>query len=281
MRAAAVPGRTLAYGLLGVILLFCLLPLVYALAGSLKSNLEILAGGTRLFPRQFHFENYTRAWVLANFSLYTWNSVYMTVIRVAAAILTSSMAAYVFVRGSLRGRKIILAVLTSTMFVSLGTVHFFPLLQIAKALGIHRGLWGVIIIRCLSVNAPYIYLVMGYLRTIPHELEQAAQIDGCSYFQVFRLVTAPLMVPMLATVGLLEFMASWNDFLFPMVFTLSNPEQAPLTVGIVMLKNTGRASGAWDLMLAGTMISIIPMIVVYLFFNRFFITGLTSGALKG
>ena len=274
-------GKSLIYLFLIIILVGTLFPIVIAFLSSFKSNQEVLTAGVNLWPREFSLENYKQAWHMADFKKLTWNSSYMTFFIIIGTLINSIMGGYVFARGRFPGKKIIFAIFTSTMFISFGSITLFPLLQIAKAFRIHTSLWGVILIRVFGLHIVNLYLVKSYLDTIPYELDEAAKIDGCSFFGTFRHIILPLLKPIVATVGLLTFRDSWNDYLMPMVFTLANPKQAPLVVGIVSLKSAGETVGAWNLMLAGTMISIVPMLIIYAFLNRYFISGLTSGALKG
>jgi multiple sugar transport system permease protein len=169
----------------------------------------------------------------------------------------------------------------SSMFVSLGSLTLYPLLMIAKVVNLNRSLWGVIVIRIFAVNTTNVFIARGYIDSIPVEIDEAARADGCSFFQIFRHIITPLCVPVVATVGILTFRASWNDYLLPMGFTLSNPDRMPLVVGVISLKSSGEAASSWNLMLAGTAISILPMIIIYIIFNRYFIEGLTSGSVKG
>jgi multiple sugar transport system permease protein len=131
------------------------------------------------------------------------------------------------------------------------------------------------------MNATNLFISRSYIESIPREIDEASKIDGCSFFQIFRYVIAPICTPVVATIGILSFRSSWNDYLLPMVFTMANPKRMPLIVGVVNLKSSGEAASSWNLMLAGTALSIIPMIVIYLCFNRYFIEGLTSGSVKG
>ena len=273
--------NSVIYLFLTIILILTLYPLVYTLLASFKSNQDILASGTNIWPEKFIWENYKQAWVLADFKRYTWNSIYMTFFIVVGVLINSSMAGYVFSRGKFPGKNIIFALFTSTMFISLGSLTLFPLMEIAKFLHISKTLWGVIIIQVFGLQITNIFLVRSFVNSIPGEIDEAAKIDGCSFFRIFWNIILPLLKPVLATIGLITFRMAWNDYLLPMVFTIANPKQAPLVVGVVALKSTGEAASSWNLMLAGTMISVIPMLIVYLFLNRYFISGLTSGAVKG
>jgi len=281
LRSVKFVIKALVYAFLFVVLIGTAFPIVYSILASLKSNQEILTAGVSILPKHITFENYKQAWLLADFSIYTWNSVYMSFFVVAGVLFTSTMAGYVFSRGKFVGKKIIFAIFASTMFVSLGSFVLFPLLNIAKALHLNTTIWGVIVIKIFGLNITNIYLVRAYINSLPMELDEAAKIDGYNFFRIFIHIISPLLKPVIATIGLITFQSAWNDYLLPMVFTLANPKQAPLVVGIVALRNTGEAASSWNLMLAGTVISIVPLIIVYLFLNRYFIEGLTTGAVKG
>lgn len=272
--------KVIMYAFLSLVLIVTLFPLIYLVLASFKSNAEILTSAS-IIPRKFVVENYKQAWKLANFGLYTWNSIYMTFFIVIGSIITSTTLAYVLNRGKFRGKKFIYVMFLSTMFISLGTSSLFPQLQVAKALGISSSLWGVIIIRVLGINVTQVFVATSFMSSIPYEIDEAAKIDGCGFFRIYTTIIFPLLKPLVATVGLLSFRAAWNDYMLPMVFTLSNPDKSPLIVGVVSLRNSGEAASSWNLMLAGTTIAIIPMLVVYAFLNRYFIEGLTSGAVKG
>ncbi|MEG0369312.1 MAG: carbohydrate ABC transporter permease [Hungatella sp.] len=121
----------------------------------------------------------------------------------------------------------------------------------------------------------------GYMNTISKELDDAAKIDGCTFFQIYYKVILPLLKPILATTGLLSFRAGWNEYIMPLVFTMSNEKMRPLTVGVTMLKNSGDGTAAWNLMFAGATISIVPIVVLYIFTSKQFMSGMTAGAVKG
>lgn len=275
-----ITGKALLYTIMIGFSILVAFPIVYTVLSSFKSNQEILAGGT-IIPEKFVLNNYKQAWQLANFKQYTWNSIYMCFFSVIGVVITSTFAGYVFARGHFPGKKVIFAVFTAMMFISFGSATLYPLLKVAKFLHINKNLWGVIFITVFGVNITNIYLIRGYVLALPYEIDEAAIIDGCSFFMVFVKVVAPLLKPIIATVAILAFQQSWNNYLLPMVFTMSNPQSRPLVVGVVALKSTGEAAASWNLMMAGTTISLVPILIVFLFFNRYFISGITSGAVKG
>lgn len=269
------------YGFLVIALVVAIFPIFYTLMASIKGNQELLANPSAIFPEKIILDNYVQAWQLANFKQYTFNSVYMSFFIVVGTIITSTTAGYVFERGRFKGKELIFAIVLSSMFISLGSLTLYPTLMIAKFFGINKTLWGVILIRVIGLNVSNLFIARGYIATIPKEVDEAAKIDGCSFFGIYRHIIFPLLKPLIATIGILEFRAAWNDYLMPLVFTMSNPKRMPLVVGVVNLKSTGEAASNWNVMLAGTAISIIPMIIVFIIFNKNFISGLTSGSVKG
>ena len=248
--------------------------------GSFKGNLELLTSNS-LFPKRFVLDNYVQAWNMANFEKYTLNSIFMSGTIVLGSIFTTTIAGYVFERGKFPGKNFLFGMVISSMFVSLGSLTLYPTYMIAKFFHINTSLWGVIIIRVFGLNVTNLFITRSYIKTLSTEIDEAAKVDGCNFFSIFTRIIFPLLKPLIATIAILEFRHSWNDYLMPMVFTLSNKNRMPLIVGVMNLKGSGEAASSWNLMLAGSSIALIPMIIVYLFFNRYFIQGLTAGAVKG
>ncbi|MSS07146.1 carbohydrate ABC transporter permease [Clostridium sp. WB02_MRS01] len=281
MKNKKLLSKIFIYAFLIVAVVVAIFPIFYTLMASVKSNQELLANPSAIFPEKFIFDNYIQAWQLANFKQYTLNSVHMAFFIVVGTIITSTIAGYVFERGKFKGKDMIFAFVLSSMFVSLGSLTLYPTLMIAKFFHMNKSLWGVIIIRVLGLNVSNLFIARGYIATIPKEVDEAAKIDGCSFFGIYRHIMFPLLKPLIATIGILEFRNAWNDYMMPLVFTMASPKRMPLVVGVVNLKSTGEAASNWNVMLAGTAISIIPMIIVFLLFNKNFISGLTAGSVKG
>ena len=209
------------------------------------------------------------------------NSIFMSGSIVIGTIFTTTIAGYVFERGKFKGKDAIFALVVSSMFVSLGSLTLYPTVMVAKAFHINKTLWGVVLIRVFGLNVTNLFITRSYIRSISREIDEAAKVDGCSFFKIYSRVIFPLLKPLIASIAILEFRHSWNDYLMPLVFTLSNPDRMPLIVGIMNLKSGSETASAWNLMLAGSSIALVPMIIVYLFFNRYFIEGLTAGSVKG
>ena len=290
MRRSRKPGENtvgsrafdvISYIVLILCCLVSLFPIVYAIMGSFKSNMDFITGVGGLIPATWHPENYAKAWETANFARYTFNSVFVTLFAIVGAVFLTSTAGYVLARGDFPGKKLILGMFLGTMFLATGAITIFPIFSLSRNLHLNTSLWGLVVIYVFSINVANIYLVMGYVKGLPKELDEAARIDGCGFFRTFTHVILPLCKPILATVALLTFKVVWNDYLMPMVFTLSNDNLKTLTVGVVSLKSSGGGAGAYDMMLAGTAISLVPMIIFYSFTSKFFVSGITAGAVKG
>lgn len=268
------------FSVLSLVFIISIFPVMYTILGSFKGNMELLTSNS-LFPKTFVLDNYVQAWNMANFEKYTMNSIVMSGSIVFGTIFTTTIAGYVFERGKFPGKNFLFGMVVSSMFVSLGSLTLYPTYMIAKFFHINTTLWGVVIIRVFGLNVTNLFITRSYIRTLSTEIDEAAKVDGCNFFSTFTRVIFPLLKPLIATIAILEFRHSWNDYLMPMVFTLSNQNRMPLIVGVMNLKGSGEAASSWNLMLAGSSIALVPMIIVYLIFNRYFIEGLTAGAVKG
>lgn len=273
--------RGLLFVFMLVVALLTLYPIIYVFFGSFKENKELLVGGVNIFPETFVIQNYIDAWEQADFATYTKNSLFLGITIMLFSLILSSMAGYVFARKKFRGKELIYGLFVAFMFINVGSVSLRPLFELAIGLHMNTSLWSVVLISAGGGQATSIFLVRGYMNTIPKELDEAAKIDGCTFFQTFYMILLPVLKPILATVALLSFRGGWNEYILPLVFTMTTPEQRPLTVGVNMLKNAGDGAAAWNIMFAGATIAIVPMLLIYICSSRYFIEGLTAGAVKG
>ncbi|MDR1204093.1 MAG: carbohydrate ABC transporter permease [Peptococcaceae bacterium] len=262
------------------IMAFTVYPVIYAALGSVKSNFELTLGGGGVLPDKWMFSNYVTAFKANNFGRYTINSLILSAMVTALALITASMAGYVFARREFPGKRIILMTYTSMMFISLGSVTLFPLYSLLKAIGLTKNLFGMALIMTGGQIAS-VFLIMGFVRSIPRELDEAAYIDGCSLFKVYYMIILPTIRPILAVVLLFSFRMSWNDYITPLVMSIGTENLRTLTVAVVELKYSMQAAAEWHIMLAGASIALIPILIVYLFTHKQFIAGLTAGAVKG
>jgi len=251
-------------------------PFVWMISASFKTPMEIFRGGLTLMPEEFRWENYRRAWVDANFGRYLQNTVIVTVGATLLVLLHCSLTGYVLGRYSFAGKRIIVGVLVGTLFIPAGYT-IIPVLEMADRLGMLNSLWGIIIVLGGGGHTAAILLMAGYFRQLPKELEEAAILDGAGFPQIFFRIMLPLAKPALATIGIMTILSTWNSFFVPLVFTFSRPELRTLSVG--MQAFVGQHETDWSGMAAGATISLIPVMVIFLLLQRFYIEGI-AGAVK-
>lgn len=264
---------------LTAMVVFTLYPVAYTLLGSVKSNLELQTGGT-FWPKEWKFSNYHEAFEKAQFMKYTWNSLILSGLTMLFSLVTSSMAGYVIARHDFTGKRLLLVAYLSVMFVALGPITLYPQYMLMKELGLTGNLLGLSLV-LTGGQASNVFLIMGFVKSVPKELDEAAVMEGAGYFRIYRMVILPLIRPILGVVALFSFRLAWNDYITALVFSIPNPEMKPLTVAVVGLRYSANAAAELHLMTAGAAIAIIPILIVYVFANRQFISGLTAGAVKG
>ena len=267
--------------LLAFLAFLVIFPIIYITLGSFKSRTELLVGGMNIVPSSWHFENYANAWKQANFARYTTNSVIISLGVMIISLVFSTMAGYVFSRSHFRGKELVYGLFVMFMFINVGSVSIRPLFELATKTHMNKSLLSVILFSAGAGQATYIFLARGYVDSVPKELDEAAKIDGCTFFMTFRRVIVPVLQPVIATIALLSFRQGWNEYILPLVFTMTNDKMRPLTVGVNMLKNSGDGAASWEIMFAGATIAVIPMVIVYLSFSKYFMGGSTAGAVKG
>jgi raffinose/stachyose/melibiose transport system permease protein len=271
-------GKIIMWVFLLAVALFTLLPMAMAILGSFKTNAELTSGAT-FFPSSWQFSNYLTAWKQANFARFMWNSFYISAAVTAGTLLVTAMAAYAVDRNRFPGKQIYVVLQASTMFISIGAVVLRPQFDLMVSLGLNKSLWGVIII-LISAHASTFFMLIGFFRSIPKDLDEAAYIDGCNFYSVFFRIVLPLLRPALAVTALFTFRGAWNEYILPLVFTLTNPKLQTLTVGLANLRYGIGAAAENQLMMAGACIAFLPVLVVYLFASKSFMQ-VTAGAVKG
>lgn len=272
-------GQILKWLFVGSMCVFTLYPMIYTLLGSFKTNAELTLGGG-ILPEQWRFDNYVYAFSKLDFGKYTANSVTLAILTVVFSLITSSMAAYIVARRTFPGKKILTSAYLLSMFVSVGSVALYPLYNMLHALGLTSNMVGLALL-LTGGQAANIFMISGFIRNVPKELDEAAYIDGAGTFRIFWTIIIPAIKPILGVVALFAFRTAWNEFVTAQVFTMSNPDLKTLSVAVASLRYSANAAAEWHIMTAGASIALIPILIVYLFANRQFITGLTAGAVKG
>lgn len=274
----SILAQVALWGFLVIMAVLILFPIVIAFLGSFKSNAELTAGATFL-PKAWHPSNYADVWKLANFSRYTWNSVFVSVFATIGTLLVASLSAYAVDRMDFIGKKFYVGLQASTMFISIGAVVLRPQFELMVGLNLQTSLWAVIII-LVSGHASTYFILVSFMRGIPRELDEAAMIDGCSRLWIYSRIVLPLLAPGLGVAGLFTFRHAWNEYILPLVFTMSQPNLQVLTVGLASLRYGISAASQTHYMMAGAVLSMLPMLVAYVVANKSFMQ-MTAGSIKG
>ena len=257
--------------------LLFLAPTAGVLLSSIKTTREIALGALWSIPADLYLGNYAE--VLANPAVhrYLLNTVLVSAPATIASIALGALAGYVFAKLPFRGSNLLFLVIVSGMFFP-PQVILIPLFRLFNAMNLIDTLWPLIVIHT-AMGIPICTLLMrNFFATVPNALREAAILEGANEWQVLTRVALPLSLPALAVLATLQFTWIWNDFLWPLIFTQSD-EKRTIMLGIVNLR--GQYSVAWGVQGALSLIASLPTLIVFLFFQRYFIKGMTMGAVKG
>lgn len=253
-------------------------PLMWVLSSSFKPESEVIADPLTWIPRTFTLENYTAVLTnTENSPILRWfaNSLFIASIHTFLMVLFNAMSAYAFARMRFPGREALFWLLMLTMMVP-PVLNYIPLYAIVDRLGWIDTPWAMIFPGLGSVFG--IFLLRQFFIGIPVELEEAARIDGANSWQIFFRIILPLSKPALVTLAIFTFMANWNDFLWPLIVT-NDMETRTLPVGLSLLQ--GYYNIQFGKLTASTIISAVPVLIIFLFSQRFFIKGITLSGIKG
>lgn len=264
------------YIYLGLTSLFAVAPLLITWVTAFKSGKQILFDPFGL-PNPIQIDNLRKAWEGARFSTYFVNSIIISTAAVLGMVVVASLAGYAFARLRFVGRQPLMFVFLLGLTIPV-TAIIIPLYLTMRDVHLLNSYWSVIVAH-VALGAPFfIFIMRAFFRGLPVELDDAARVDGCSEFRVFWNVMLPLAKPGLLTVALLEFLWSWNSLLLPLVF-LTTDELRTMPVGLLLFQ--GRTSVDWGLMSSGVLLMSVPVVILFLLFQRNFVEGLTGGSVKG
>lgn len=252
-------------------------PFVFIVFTSMKTEAEVLTGSAFAPPGDLEWANYTKAWAKGNFSELFVNSVVISAVKVPLGLMISAMSAYALARMKLRfGKALLLFFLLGAMIPF--QVMLAPLFTVVNSFGLIDTYVGVIL-PYLAFGTPYqVFILHGFFKAIPKELSEAALIDGASHFTTFRRIFLPVSLPVLAALLILDFVATWNEFAMALVL-LQDRHMWTLPLGLMSFQ--GQFSHNYGQLNAAIVMTVIPAVIVYLIFQRYFVSGLTSGAVKG
>jgi multiple sugar transport system permease protein len=263
------------YALLTLGGVIAMLPLVWMASASLMPEGQASSYPPRLFPREITFEHYRALFTRLDLGRYMINSTIIALAVTAISLLVNSMAGYAFAKLRFRGRDRLFGVLSAGLVIPV-QVTMLPLFLLLKEMGLINTYWGVIIPGMASIFG--IFLIRQYALSIPDDLLDAARVDGASELRIYRSIVLPTIVPILATLAIWTFLATWNDFMWPLI-VLS--DQARWTLPVALANLSGERVQDTELMMAGSVLTLLPVMIVFLFLQRFYIQGVMLGSVKG
>ena len=278
-RAPFRPYHLILYLLLGSIVLSTTSAFAWVFNVSMKSNREFLATTPWTLAEGWRWENYVNAWNGANIGAYFGNSVVVTVAATALGVAVSVLAAYPLARVRFPLRGVVLSVFLMGLMIP-WMVTFAPLYNLMQEFGMLDSRVGLVLVYA-TYNLPFnVFVLTGFMKTLPYELEEAASIDGASPSRTFVSVILPLMGPGVASVAIISFLQNWNEFFYALLL-IHTPEKMTLPLGLFQLGQSANYGTNWVTLFAGMMITVVPVLVGFALLQKQITNGLTVGALKG
>jgi len=273
--------HTLIYHVLviafGVIMIY---PVLWMISGGLKNNQEILNGSLSLLPPSWQWENFVRGWKGfggVTFATFFKNSFIIAGIATVATVFSSACVAYSFSRFNYKGRKLLFTAMICTMMLP-GQVILIPQYIIYNRLGLVGGILPLVLPHFFG-QAFFIYQMMQFMAGIPLTLDEAAKIDGCSKYSTFTKIILPLIKPAIITTIIIQFYWKWDDFQGPLVY-LSKPNTYTVSLALKLFADSGSTTD-YGAMFAMSTLSLLPVFLIFLFFNRYLVEGISSSGIKG
>jgi len=249
-------------------------PFLFSVSISFNARKDVFEWPIELIPGQTTLENYASVWRDLPFAKWLVNSVIVTLIQTVANVFFSALAGFAFARLYFPGKNVIFALLLSSLMIP-GIILLVPKFIILNEMHLVNTYAGLILPMLNTI--PNIFLMKQFFETIPRDLEEAALIDGCSYFRIFWQIFLPISKPALAAVAIYTFQGSWNEFLWPVIATYSK-DMYTLPVGMATLRDELQTN--WPMLMAGTILVSLPTLIIFLVFQRYFVQGVASSGSK-
>lgn len=270
------PSQIVLLAGLSLLALIWLVPFIFVIVTSLRPQGDLLSRGAFTLPSEIRWSNYSKAWQIGNFSTYFRNSGLLILFKVPLGILLAALAAYPLAKLRFRLSTPIFLFFLLGLAIPIH-VTLLPIVIMVKQMGIANTLWALIPPYVVFGLPLQILVMRGFFRTIPSELLEAARIDGASELHIFLRIMLPLSVPALATLFIIDALATWNELLIALVL-ISSDEWRTVPVGLLHFQ--GEFSSQYTQMMAGVVIAMLPILVLYIVFQRYLVSGITAGAIK-
>jgi multiple sugar transport system permease protein len=268
-------GTVLTYVVLGVFALLMIAPFLWMVGTAFKTAAAVNRIPVQWIPSPLDWQNFVQAWTSVPFGRFYLNTLVVTAVSTAGQIITSIMAGYAFARLRFPGKQPLFLVTLATLMIPFQVI-LIPTFLIIKALGLVDSL-GALILPNIATGFG-IFLLRQFFLQIPVEIEEAATMDGASRWRIMVSIMAPLAKPAIATLTLFTFLWSWNSYLWPLL-VLNTPDQMTIQVGLSYFQ--GAHVGSYNVIMAGSLLSIIPIVILFFFTQRQFVEGIVAGAVKG
>jgi multiple sugar transport system permease protein len=265
----------LLYALLAVLAAMIIFPFLWMISASLQMDKEVFRFPFRWIPKTFRWKNYTLIWKRVPFLLFVMNTAKLTLIITALQIATSSLAAYAFARLEFKGRDVIFLGYVATIAIP-WQVYMVPQFILMRRLGLNDSHLALILLQAFSAFG--VFLMRQFFIGIPKELSEAARIDGMNDIGIYAKIMMPLAKPALATLTIFSFVAVWNDFMGPLIY-LSSEKLKTIQLGLRMF--IAQYSADYALIMAASLVSLVPIVFLFVALQRFFVEGVASSGLKG
>ena len=262
--------------LLLAIVLIWVYPFLWMISASFKSQNEFFNNRLGLIPQAPTLDNIKRIWVKANFGSYFVNTVVVTCFAVVLVLIITMLAGYAMGRYKFVGRNLMMGIFVGSIAIPLVST-IIPTYEVVKGMHLTGTKTGLVLAQAGGAHVIFLMLFTSFFASIPMELEEAAKIDGCSFFRIFFNIMMPLCKPIATTVVIMETIWTWNAFMLPLVLTLNNPASRTLAVGLYAFK--GENTVDWTGIAAGGTIAVIPVIILFIILQRHFVEGI-AGAVK-
>ncbi|MDR1971334.1 MAG: carbohydrate ABC transporter permease [Treponema sp.] len=277
LRKGSIVSKTAIYGLMGIFTLMAVYPLLWLIIQSFKTTQEYLSSSKLALPKAWFFGNYPYAWTMGRFGGLFLNSVFYTVITVAAEILLGFMAGFAFAKIKNRATPLLHGLFIIGILLTLQSI-LIPLFLMVNAVGLYNTRLGILI-PYIGIGLPMaVYLSTEYIKGIPDALLESARIDGAKYFMIFTHIIFPMTTPVAMTVGILSFTGTWNEFMLINILASENSIKS-LPVGINSF--SGALASDYGKQFSALVIGMIPMVIFYLIFRKQITKGVAAGAVKG
>ena len=273
--ALAAAGKVLLYVALIALALVTLIPFVWMLSASLKLDREVFSYPIRWVPEVFHWENYSLIWSKVPLLTYFKNTAFIAIVVTFIQTLTSSFAAYAFAKLQFRGRNTLFICYVATIAVPWQT-YMLPQFILMRSLGLYDTLWAIVVLQ--SFSAFGVFLMRQFYQGIPTELCEAARIDGLSEYGIWAQIMLPLSKAAIATLVIFTFVGTWNDYMGPMIYLTRDVNK---TVQVGLRRFIQENSSDYHLIMAVSVCSLLPVSVVFLALQKYFIQGIATTGLKG